>query len=80
VDDVDGDGVRDVVVTDFDNNAIVVLTGNADGTLDPAIACTTGRRPLGVAIGDFDADGRVDLAVASRDDGTITVHPVEAAL
>src|SRR5437867_671299 len=33
----------------------------------------TGRRPSSVAVGDFDRDGRSDLAVANYDDDTISV-------
>ncbi len=37
----------------------------------PDVAC--GRRPLAITLGDFNGDGRQDVAVAEDDDGTVSV-------
>lgn len=40
----------------------------------PSVAWpTTGSSPMGAAVGDFNADGRADIAIANQGDGTISV-------
>jgi FG-GAP-like repeat len=34
---------------------------------------TVGQNPFAVAVGDFNSDGHVDLAVANSDDGTVSI-------
>jgi hypothetical protein len=62
--DFNGDGKADAVVTNNQNNTVSVLIGNGDGTFtrtDYAV----GNNPVGVAIGDFNNDKKLDLAVAN---------------
>ncbi len=72
----------DVVVANREENSISVLLGNGlggftvancDGTATPANTCTVGKKPVAVAIGQFDGDGHADLAVANFDDLNISV-------
>src|SRR5262249_13995441 len=47
-----------------------------DGTFQPPIKVTSGSgdsRPNSVAIGDFNADGQLDFAVANIDSGNVSV-------
>jgi hypothetical protein len=69
--DVNGDGLADVVVGNFNSSTIGVLSQNASGTLDPMVTYPT-VNSLSVKIGDFNADGRMDVVAinwGSRDDG-----------
>ena len=42
-----------------------VLLANGDGTFQPAVNYNVGIGPLSVAAGDFNADGKPDLAIAN---------------
>lgn len=68
--DVNGDRIPDIVVTDFDppsSNYVSILLGNGDGTFQAATNLSVGQYPASVAIGDFNGDGKADLAVAASD-------------
>jgi hypothetical protein len=43
-----------------------VLLGNGDGTFQTAQTSAAGTAPYSVAVGDFNGDGKPDLAVADR--------------
>jgi len=63
--DFNGDGKLDVAVLGL-YNAIAVLLGNGDGTLQPSVEYVvgTGRNFL-LAVGDFNGDGKPDVAAGS---------------
>ena len=78
VSDVNADGKLDLIVTDSsdgqaDGHSIEVLLGNGDGTFQAATRYTVGAAPFAVAVGDFDNDGRPDLAVVNSTDNTLSV-------
>jgi len=50
-----------------------VFLGNGDGTFQPQIQVATGTGPHGVIVGDFNGDGRLDLATPNYNDNTVTV-------
>ena len=65
--DFNGDGKLDLAVANFVDSSVSVLLGNGDGTFQVAVDYGTGSQgePLSVAVGDFNADGKLDLAVAN---------------
>ena len=53
---------------------MTILLGNGDGTFTATAASpATGNAPVSVAVGDFNGDGKADLAVANYQDGTVTI-------
>ena len=70
--DFNGDGKLDLAVANFGENggnpgSLSVLLGIGDGTLQPRLNLQTGGvHPAGVAVGDFNGDGNVDIAVANQ--------------
>ncbi len=50
-----------------------MLLGNGDGSFQVAQNFGVGRAPYSVAVGDFNVDGRPDLAVANSDSNTVSV-------
>ena len=75
--DLDGDNKIDIAVANFDSEALTFLLGNGDGTFRPGgtIQATAGLKPRNVRFGDFDQDGKLDLAVPSDTlDGRVAVY------
>src|SRR5665213_3328636 len=66
VGDFNGDGKPDLAVAlaDYYSNNVSVLLGNGNGTFQPTVNYTAGTRPQSVTVGDFNGDGKPDLAVA----------------
>ena len=79
VGDFNGDGKLDLAVAnggDFSSGAggnVTVLLGNGDGTFQTALAFAAGDIPQSVAVGDFNGDGKPDLAVANLRSGDVSV-------
>jgi serine/threonine protein kinase len=67
--DLNGDGILDLAVANAGSNTISVLLGNGDGTFRAAVNYSAGGgdrpAPRSVAVGDFNGDGKPDLAVVS---------------
>jgi hypothetical protein len=72
VGDLDGDGIPDLAITDQSySGTLLVLLGNGDGSFRGASPATYTLpfTPNAVAIGDFNGDGRIDLAVSQGTSG-----------
>jgi len=69
--DFNGDSRLDLAVTNYDSSTVSVLLGNADGTFQPARTSDTGYLPFSLAVGDFNADGKVDLATVNGYDVSV---------
>jgi len=101
--DFTGNGHLDLAVADFNSNDVSVLLGNGDGTFQAAIQSATatssvnnangvlgGVMPEDIVAGDFNGDGRLDLATGNlgtadisvllgKGDGTFEVPPSSPA-
>jgi hypothetical protein len=67
--DFNGDGKLDLALPDYTNNAVEILLGNGDGTFQAPISVIGGGAisgPGGLAVADFNHDGKLDLAVTSN--------------
>ena len=73
--DFNGDGWVDLAVANYHDNNITVLLGNGSGgfTAAPGSPFAAGTNPVSVAVGDFNGDGKADVAVANAGSGDITV-------
>lgn len=73
--DFNGDGARDLAVTNNTASSVTVLlraTGGGFGA-DPSSPVATANGAYGVKAADFDADGRQDLAIANDQASNMTV-------
>jgi hypothetical protein len=77
--DFNGDGKLDLAITECggstcgSNGSISILLGNGDGTFQPRVDYTAKHRPAGIAVGDFNRDGIIDVAVANSNSDSISV-------
>jgi hypothetical protein len=65
--DLDGDGKLDLAVANFGSNSVSVFKNTSTSgsvTFAAKVDFTTGLSPRGVNMGDFDSDGKPDLAIA----------------
>ena len=83
--DFNGDGNLDLAVTNggcilsrdltlqCDGSTVSILLGNGDGSFRPHFEYATGNHPSSVAAGDFNGDGKLDLAITSTQGGGVFV-------
>ncbi|MBV9157680.1 MAG: VCBS repeat-containing protein, partial [Acidobacteriaceae bacterium] len=73
--DFNGDGKPDLAVANFagDSSSLTILLGNGDGTFTVKSTPVVGIAPAAIAVGDFNGDGKLDLAVANENSNNITI-------
>ncbi len=76
--DINGDGKLDVATTMIVSNAVAVFLGGGDGNLQEPRAFSAGIGatfvgPNSLAAGDFNADGKVDLATANNESNSVSM-------
>ena len=70
--DFDGDGKMDLAVANQGTANVAILRGNGDGTFATAVTYAlnaNGSAPVALAVGDFNRDGKPDLAVLNTTSG-----------
>jgi Bacterial Ig-like domain (group 3)/FG-GAP-like repeat len=74
VGDFNGDGKLDIAAADSTNGVVQIFNGNGNGTFTVGATYPTGtvasRSALGLVAGDFNGDGKLDLAVVNNYGGT----------
>jgi hypothetical protein len=76
VGDFNGDGIPDLAVTAYYGGRVSVMLGNGDGTFQAPKASLAGGQPEqshSFAVGDFNQDGVLDLAVADACSGSLEI-------
>jgi hypothetical protein len=72
--DVDADGVLEALITDSATDTFgIVRRATPSGGFVAPVWAAVGRYPSGFAAGDFDSDGRVDVAVQNELSSTISI-------
>jgi hypothetical protein len=77
--DFNGDGKLDIVAASFGNGsppqgAVNVLLGNGDGTLQAPATVASVPGTVGVAVGDFNNDGKPDLVISNSVNNDVTMY------
>jgi len=75
--DLNGDGNLDLAVANLNDNTVSILLGNGDGTFKAQVSYPTTSGsvsgPTAMATGDFNGDGKVDLAITNGGDNTVSI-------
>ena len=58
----------------FGSSNAHLLIGRGDGTFNNPVALPAGAQPNGVAIGDYNNDGRPDIAMSVFNGGNVQIH------
>src|ERR1043166_8210804 len=76
--DFDGDGKLDLAVADSTttaNSTVTILLGNGNGTFEaqPAISLGLSAFNHSLAVGDFNGDGKLDIAVTNSQSNVVSI-------
>jgi len=78
--DINGDGLEDLVESNFGTRRVTIAMGNADGTFSTLLELDTVGHGFSVATGDFNGDHLRDIAVACGDHQSGAQQAVEVFL
>jgi hypothetical protein len=65
--DLNGDGAQDLATVNWTSATMSVLFGDGAGGFSAQVAYRTPRHPEGIAVSDFNRDGKPDLVTSSAD-------------
>jgi hypothetical protein len=72
--DFNNDGIIDLVTANNSStNSVSVYLGRADGTFASPVTTATGHQANDLAFGDFNNDGKLDIAVSNVDSNTVQI-------
>jgi hypothetical protein len=73
--DVNNDGKLDILVANVESETLTVLLGDGRGHFVAArsVPCATGKGPNDIAVGDFNGDGNLDVAIANTGTPYLTI-------
>jgi hypothetical protein len=73
--DLNSDGLSDLVVVNAHANTLVILLGVGGGAFAtaPSVTYSVGLFPSGVALGDLNGDGRLDIVTADQNSSSLSV-------
>lgn len=64
VQDINGDGLRDIIATGWSSDVLVIFPGHAENHFDSPRYIPAPGAPRDLCLADFDKDGHADIAVA----------------
>lgn len=75
VEDLNRDGIEDLVTADANPDKVSVLFGNGDGAFGAPQFFPTGEFPIQIVLGDFDLNGTPDAVTVNEESGNISILP-----
>ncbi|MDP2317381.1 MAG: VCBS repeat-containing protein [Pseudomonadota bacterium] len=71
--DLDGDGIDDIVATEFEGHTTRVILGSESGFMTPW-EVEAGAFTVGIALAQLDGEGGLDIATVDNSDGVLRVY------
>jgi hypothetical protein len=71
--DLDGDGILDLAVANFEGDVVSVLIGVGNGTFESPQTFRTASGPFAVVAANLDGSDQLDLATANQESDTVSV-------
>lgn len=73
--DFNGDGRKDIATLNVNDNTVSILLGGPGGVFQPAVSYPVGNvgQQGAITVGDFNGDGKPDIAVTNFAAGTVSV-------